>query len=70
MVQLKLQAIGKLRRDAQLKFLYDGPQKPRGRHRRYDDKVDLTDPSRFAFVQPLDDDVQLLTAVVWSVSQG
>lgn len=67
-VQLKLQAIGKLRRDAQLKFLYDGPQKPRGRHRRYDGKVDLTDPSRFAFVQTLDDDVQLYTAVVWSVS--
>jgi hypothetical protein len=51
-----------------LKFLYDGPQKPRGRHRRYDGKVDLTDPSRFEFVQTLDDDTQLYTAVVWSVS--
>ena len=40
----------------------------RGRRRRYDGKVDLSDPSRFEFVQPLEEDVLLYTAVVWSVS--
>ena len=67
-VQLGLHAIGKLRRDANLKFLYDGRKKGPGRPRRYDGKVDLTDPSRFEFVQTLRLDVQLYTAVVWSVS--
>ncbi|MBO1346510.1 MAG: transposase [Hormoscilla sp. GUM202] len=67
-VQLGLHSIGKLRRDANLKFLYEGPLKGRGRPRRYDGKVDLTDPSRFEFVETLDGDVQLYTAVVWSVS--
>ena len=67
-VQLHLHAIGKLRCDANLKFLYDGPQKPRGRHRRYDGKVDLSDPSRFQLVCTLEDDVNLYSAVVWSVN--
>ena len=67
-VQLNLHAIGKLRCDANLKFLYDGPQKPRGRHRRYDGKVDFTDPSRFELVCTLEDDVKLYRAVVWSVN--
>ncbi|MBO1348614.1 MAG: transposase [Hormoscilla sp. GUM202] len=67
-VQLGLHSIGKLRCDANRKFLYSGPQKRRGRRRRYAGKVDLTDPSRFEFVKTLDDGVQLYTAVVWSVS--
>ncbi len=67
-VLLQLHAIGKLRCDANLNFFYDGPQKPRGRHRRYDGKVDLTDPSRFELVGTLEDDVKLYTAVVWSVN--
>ena len=67
-MQLGLHTIGKLRCDANLKFLYSGPQKARGRHRRYAGKVDLNDPSRFEFVKTLDDGVQLYTAVVWSVS--
>ncbi|NJK52688.1 MAG: transposase [Leptolyngbyaceae cyanobacterium SU_3_3] len=67
-VGLNLHAIGKLRSDADLKFLYDGPQKHRGRPRRYGDKVDLSDPSRFEFVCELDKEVKLYTALVWSVS--
>jgi len=67
-VQLGLHAIGKRRRDANLKFLYDGPQQGLRRPRRDDGKVDLTDPSRFEFVGNLEDDVQLYTASVWSVS--
>ena len=67
-LQLHLHAIGKLRCDANLKFLYEGPQKPRGRHRRYDGKVDFTNPSRFEFVGTLEDNVKLYSAVVWSVN--
>jgi hypothetical protein len=67
-VQLGFQSIGRLRRDANLKFLYDGPQKRRGNRRRYDGKVNLADPSRFTLVDTLADGVSLYTAVVWSVS--
>ncbi|MDJ0596350.1 MAG: transposase [Pleurocapsa sp. MO_226.B13] len=67
-VDLGFEAIGRLRSDANLKFLYDGPQKGRGRPRRYDGKVDLTDPSRLTFVETLEEGVSLYTAVVWSVN--
>ncbi len=67
-VQLGFQSIGRLRSDANLKFLYDGPQKRRGNRRRYGDKVNLADPSRFTFVETLENGVSLYTAVVWSVS--
>ena len=67
-VQLHLHAIGKLRCDANLQFLYDGPQKPRGRHRRNGGKVDFRDPSRFEVVCTVENDVKLYTAIVWSVN--
>ena len=67
-VQLGLEAIGKLRCDANLKYLYDGPYSGRGAPRRYDGKVDLADPKRFEFVAQLEDKVRLYSAVVWSVS--
>jgi len=38
---LELGFIGKLRRDANLRWLYKGEQKPRGRHKRYDSKVNF-----------------------------
>lgn len=66
--QLGLDAIGKLRCDANLKYLYDGPYAGRGAPRRYDGKVDLTDPTRFEFVAQLEKGVSLYSAVVWSVS--
>lgn len=65
---LGLHAIGKLRCDASLMFLYDGEQKKRGRPRRYDGKVDLSEPSRLQWVEDFDDGVTLYSAVVWSVS--
>jgi hypothetical protein len=67
-VHLGLHAIGKLRCDADLKFLYDGPYSGRGRRRRYDGKVNLKDHRRFQLVQRLEEGVCLYTAVVWSVS--
>lgn len=67
-VSLGYHSIGKLRTDANLKFLYDGPYPGRGRPQRYDGKVNLTDPTRFECVKLLDDGLKLYTAVVWSVS--
>lgn len=67
-VQLGLHAIGKLRSDANLKYLYTGTQKPRGRKRLYGDKVALETPSNLEFVEKRDDKTEVYTAVVWSVS--
>ena len=67
-VDLKLEVIGKLRCDANLKYLYDGPQKSRGARRKYDGKVDVSDLSRWESVGDVDEDIELYTAIVWSVS--
>lgn len=67
-VQLGLHAIGKLRCDANLKFLYEGSYQGRGAPRRFDGKVNLHDHRRFELVKRLDDGVYLYTAIVWSVS--
>src|SRR5215216_1131207 len=48
-VGLGLHPLGKLRHDANLRYLYRGPQKPRGRPRQYDGKVKLDDLSRLEF---------------------
>jgi len=67
-VQLGFHAIGKLRCDANLKFLYEGPYQGRGARRKYDGKVNLKDHRRFQLVERLEDGVYLYTAIVWSVS--
>ena len=67
-VSLGYDSIGKLRTDANLKFLYDGPYSGRGRPQCYDGKVNLKDTTHFKFVKPLEDGVNLYTAVVWSVN--
>jgi hypothetical protein len=48
---LELHVVSKLRRDANLRYLYTGAQKPRGRRRKYDGKVDVSDLSRFEVVE-------------------
>jgi hypothetical protein len=65
---LKLDVISKLRCDADLRYVYTGDQKPRGRHRKYDGKVDLTDVSRMTLVRELEPRLFLYTVVVWSLS--
>jgi len=45
-----------------------GVQKPRGRHRKYDGKVDLTDVSRMSLVRELEPNLFLYDVVVWSLS--
>jgi len=67
-VECQLDVISKLRCDANLRYLYTGEQKTRGRPRKYDGKVDLTDLSRFTSVQSLQPDVDLYTQRVWHVS--
>ena len=67
-VALNLQLISKLRIDADLRYLYTGAQKPKGRHRKYQGKVDLNDRSHLTLVETLEPHVHLYTAVVWHVS--
>jgi Transposase DDE domain len=67
-VQLGLAVICKLRCDANLRYLYTGEQKPRGRPRQYDGKVYLHDLTRLTFVDSVQPDLDLYTAVVWHVS--
>ena len=67
-MSLGYHSIGKLRTDANLKFLYDGSYSGRGRPQCYDGKVNLKDTTGFEFVKALEDGVKLYTAVVWSVS--
>ena len=66
-VSLGYHSIGKLRPDANLKFLYDCPYSGRERPQRYDAKVNLKDTTRFEFIKSLEDGVKLYTDVVWSV---
>lgn len=67
-VELDLHLVSKLRVDADLRYLYTGPQNPKGRHRKYDGKVDLRDLSRFTLVEAIKPALNLYTAVVWHVS--
>jgi hypothetical protein len=67
-VALNLHLVSKLRVDADLHYLYTGPQKPKGRHRKYDGKVDLSELSRFTLVEAIEPGLTLYTAGVWHVS--
>ncbi|MEM7758412.1 MAG: hypothetical protein AAF298_09850 [Cyanobacteria bacterium P01_A01_bin.40] len=65
---LKLEAIGKLRCDANLRYLNRDRYPGRGRPRKYAGKVELTDYSNFDLVTSISDTQALYTAIVWSVS--
>ena len=65
---LNLDVIGKLRCDADLRYVYTGEQKPRGRKRKYDGKVALTDVARMTFVGEIEPKLSLYTVIVWSLS--
>ncbi len=60
---LKLELIGKLRNDANLRWLYKGEQKSRGRPKCYDGKVNFDDLNSFKLVDEIDT-VKLYTAIV------
>ena len=62
---LGLHQIGKLRRDANLRYLYDGPPRPGpGRPKPYDGKVQWADLSRFVPVASGDEGIVLYTQVL------
>lgn len=65
--EVGLDTIGKLRHDANLRYLYDGPQKQFGARRKYDGKVKFDDLSRLTYVGEVDKDIHLYTAVVNSI---
>jgi hypothetical protein len=64
--ELNLDFIGKLRVDANLRYLYTGEQNKLGAPRKYDGKVDCNDLSRLNFVKYIKPGVSLYTLVVWS----
>lgn len=62
---LGLHQIGKLRADANLRYLYQGPKRPGpGRHKTYDGKVLLSDLSRFERLETEDEHIGLYHQVV------
>jgi hypothetical protein len=67
-VGLGLHMVGKLRVDANLRHIFTGEQRPRGARRKYGDKVDLNDVTGLSWVQDLEPNLKLYTAVVWHVS--
>ena len=62
--------ISRLRADANVQYLYEGEQKPRGRHRKYDGKVDFLNLSRMEETRVKIDkkEITLFSTIVWSVS--
>ena len=65
---LDLAVIGKLRCDANLQYVYDGPQKAKGARRKYDGKVSLDNLSRWQALGEVQPGVRLFTTVVWSIN--
>jgi hypothetical protein len=62
---LGLHQIGKLRADANLRYLYHGPKRPGpGRPKTYDGKVNWADLSRFAHLDTADDHIVLYHQVL------
>ncbi len=66
--QVGLHIIGKLRHDANLRYLFKGIQKKVGKRRQYDGKVKFDDLSRFEYVDEVDKDIHLYTALVNNVN--
>jgi Transposase DDE domain len=58
------QQIGKMRCDANLRYLYTGEQKPKGRRRTYDGKMVIGEINRLEFVGEQPDGTKVYTAVV------
>ena len=65
---LGLDVIGKLRCDADLRYVYEGKQKARGARRKYDGKVYVDDLSRWQALGEVSPGVSLFTAIVWSIN--
>lgn len=68
-VEAGLHLVGKLRVDANLRWLYEGEYKGSGRPKKYNGKVDFeNDLNRFKKEGALDDKVTFYSSVVYSIS--
>jgi hypothetical protein len=56
--------IGKMRCDANLRYLYTGEQKPKGRRRNYDGKMVIGEIDQLKFAGTLQDGTKIYTAIV------
>lgn len=66
--QTGLHCVGKLRNDANLKWLYEGTYSGSGRPRKYDGKIKVRESlERFFFEGTLEDNVEVYSKVVYSV---
>jgi Transposase DDE domain len=61
----KLDIISKLRQNANLHYVFEGPQQRKGAPRKYDGKVNLSDLSRFTRLKDVESGLELYTLVVW-----
>lgn len=70
MTKLGLEVICRLRPDANLKYLYNGPKKEgRGRPKKYSCKVDLNNIDKSVFIESVNDGGKVIyEAVVYSIS--
>ena len=65
-----LHLVSWLRTDANLRWLYQGEQKAKGRPRKYAGKLDWADPTlwhKLDFINALENGTELYTAMVWSM---
>jgi hypothetical protein len=62
-LEMGFHQIGKMRCDANLRYLYSGEQKPKGRHKQYDGKLVIGDTSRLEFVEN-QEGTDIYTAIV------
>ena len=68
-VNLGLHVISKMRKDARLRRIYTGPQKARGRKKKFDNgKVDLKDFEDSTITKIDDDQIELRACIAHSVS--
>ena len=65
---LGLEVVGKLRRDADLRYLYRGAYQGRGRPRRFDGKVSFDKLSRWVYEGEAEPDLHLFAQTLWHVS--
>jgi len=66
--EVELHIVGKLRHDANLRYLFKGVQKKFGKRRQYDGKVKVDDLSRPEHIGEIDRDIHLYAAVVNNVN--
>ncbi len=67
-ISVNFHYLGKLRIDANMRYLYQGEQKERGRPRLYAGKVNFTNLSRLTWCQEVEKSVNIYSAIVNHVS--